>query len=388
MKFDDDLHMAPPEDVPSSPAWDGQGNKCCLAWKSYKDGMETLRARVDCEVYDLITARAVGNPGVLAVRPEGYWIIAPVWDGDKWRCIRFILNDSYPCQQDDLPVNGRFIDSVCMALGDDGAVYLGMAVDNALCSEAKVFRYGKGNCELVLSSSGNIDAYRPALAVVENKPALVYDAWNGNSYQVYMQYEGRCLHISSGKGWDTRPDIVSDDNGCCWICWVRTVDIENPEGVIDSRCEIMLAKVLIAGQPDELELKSFGPVDDLSHGLVDLSSNPRYVWGYLGRRIHPMLLKIPDVELLLWEQKRVHEGETRQNVGVLWCRRLRESKIDESQALDVGGMVYTIPGSHKIDSESFEICCIEGWYEDQRRISLKKSKKTLDTCCINMYTCS
>ena len=42
-------------------------------------------------------------------------------------------------------------------------------------------------------------------------------------------------------------------------------------------------------------------------------------------------------------------------------------------------MAYALPGSREVDEDRFEVCCMTGWYADERRIAFQQvSAQTLD----------
>ena len=73
--------------------------------------METFKAQLGQRKYDLTTARAIGNPAVLAVETDTYWIVAPLWDGQKWECYRFSVDSSGIKQLSSIPGEGKFIEA-------------------------------------------------------------------------------------------------------------------------------------------------------------------------------------------------------------------------------------------------------------------------------------
>jgi len=369
--FENHLHPIPDEGVPSSPAWDAHGVQRCVAWRAYREGQDTLKARVGDQVSVLGVGRAVGDPAVLSVGTDTWWVAAPVQAQGAWRCRRFRVSPSGFEPLPDVPVKGDILESVCLRPGLDHCAYLGLAVGRENRSRVQVFRCSDDSAELIMSSARDVDAQRPAIAAVGRRPIAVYDAWDGHAYQVHAQCGERVVQLSQSSGWHMLPDIVADAEDGAWVVWVRTTDVMSLEDAVDARCEIMATALELDDDRGPC-VQGVRAVDDMSHGLLDLSPEPRGVMGYLGRRRRPMLLRTPAGVLLLWEQKRVHEGRTRQNVGVLWSRCLDRSEVGEAHPLIEGGMAYTLPGSREVDEDRFEVCCMKGWYADERRIAFQR----------------
>lgn len=108
------------------------------------------------------------------------------------------------------------------------------------------------------------------------------------------------------------PTASFDDLGEPLVAMVRTVDVENADGVIDQHNTIVVARRAYEGWEVE-------EVADLAYGLLPRAG----VWGYPGKRRRPFL--VPDDRgglWLLWERKEPHDGNTNNCHGVLLGRRL------------------------------------------------------------------
>ena len=331
-------------------------------------------AAVASKTFELARGRAVGELAVLGVGPDTWWVAAPIYDQDGWRCRRFLVRASGYEPLPDVPVRGAFMDSLCLEAGHDGAVYLGLAVGNERGSSVQAFRCTENAAEQVLSSPSHLSAYRPSLAVAGERLIVAYDAWDGEAHHIYAQHAEDVARLSRPPGRHIRADVAWHEESGVGVCWVRTSDVMNPEGVVDARCEIILSLIEFdpSGGRAAIVARALGPADDMSHGLLDTSPCPRCVWGYLGQRRSPMLLPTPDGMLLLWEQKRAHSGATGENVGVLWSRRLSASRFGEPVPIATGGMGYTLPASQVAEEDCLTICCMEGWSPDDRRIAFRR----------------
>ncbi|MCK5805995.1 MAG: PHP domain-containing protein [Lentisphaeria bacterium] len=103
--------------------------------------------------------------------------------------------------------------------------------------------------------------------------------------------------------------IAADDTP--WVAWIRCVDVENDDGVVDQANEIECARL----QDGKWVRES---IADLRYGLLPKTG----VWGYPGRRRRPYL--VPDERggvWVMWERKEPHDGSTTQVPGVLCARR-------------------------------------------------------------------
>lgn len=365
----------PREGIPYAPAWDGRGEGRCAAWSVYVPGGELLKAQVGESTLEICRARAVGKPAVIQTGDACWQVAVPLYRDRKWYCRRFAVTPSRVVVLSDLSLPGAFIASVRLFLDAEGDVLLALALEQDGVASVQVFKYSGENAERILTSPAELHAHRLAAAMVGGNPAVVYDAWDGRAYHVYMQTGETPIRLSEGEGWHTAPDIVTDIVGRSWVAWLRTSDVTNQQGVFDARCEIMLVRV--TSRPgSEPDIRPFGAVADLSHGLMDVSPDPQSVWGYLGRRRHPMLLRTPAGVELLWEQKDVHNESTLKNFGVLWARRVTSDGVGEVRALAEGALWYEVPGSRLVESERFALCCFEGIAPDPRRVHFKKIAET------------
>lgn len=373
--FEDHLHPLPEEGVPYAPAWDGAPDECCLAWMAYVPGRDLLKGRLGHAEFELCRAPAVGKPAVLQVGPRRWQVAAPVFDGSQWRCRRFAVNSNGVQELTEVAVDAGFLETVRLGLDAQGRILMALAMEHGGAAGVRLLRCDGDTVETVAVSPDSLPAYRPVPAVVGGNPGVIYDAWDGEAYHVYMQQCGDApVRISEGQGWHIAPDIVVDADNRLVVAWVRTTDVISPDGVLDARCELMLAR-LNPNPPQGPEFERFGPVDDLSHGLLDTCPGPKTVWGYCGRRRHPMLLRTPGGVELLWEQKAVHEGLTRKNYGILWARSVTSEGVGEARAIMAGGLAYEIPGSHSV-AGPIAACCMEGMFTDDRRVVLKSAADT------------
>jgi len=367
-----DVNAMPETVVPSSPAWDGHTARRCVAWRAFQPGSETLRARIGEDAADLCAAPAVGDPAVIAADAETFRIAAPVCDNGAWSCRRFLLRDSRREALPDVLPRSRHLQDACLAAGANHTSFLALTVARETRHEVRVYAWGPEQVDQIMASSPNLDSQRPAVCVAEHVPFAAYDAWDGDAYHVYVRSYEKVWRLSRLPGWHTCPDATADQDGNVWITWVRTSDVTNPPGVVDSRCEIMLSCLRRTAE-GKFAPKHLGAVDDLSHGLLDVWPNPKGTWGYLGRRRRPFLVRVGRGMILIWEQKEKHDGPTGRATGVLWSRLISAEDVGPARPLARAAMGYEPPGSRVCAREPWEICAMEGWTPHDRRIVFRET---------------
>jgi hypothetical protein len=375
--FTDYQHPIPPEGVPYQPAWDGSGNDACLAWSAFLPDHMLLRARVgDGSSVVLASGDAVGAPGVVRGGGGGWVVAAPILNDGRWAVRCFAVTEGG--EREELPsfAEGEgLVESVRLAPGDPGPFAAAAAADGT----ATLLRWtaGSASWEPQFAAPTSLHAERPAVHVDGlGAPVLAYDGWDGSGYGVYLQTATAVMEVSHGlPGWHLTPDVLCAADGAIWLAWVRVTDIRSPEGVVDSQNEIVVARVE-AGK-DGLHLRRRRIVDELSHGLTDTSPRPEGVWGYLGRRRHPMLVHAGGRPFLVWEQKRNHSGGTRDNVGVLWERVLEAEAVGEAAPAHCGALGYEVAGSKESADRDYWVACYRGAHTDEREVLLLRRGRNL-----------
>jgi len=122
------------------------------------------------------------------------------------------------------------------------------------------------------------------------------------------------------------------------VAMIRTVDVENEDGVIDQHNSIVVAR----RHDDGWRLEQ---VADLKYGLLPKAG----VWGYPGKRRRPYLLA-DDAggAWLLWERKEPHDQSTRISAGALLGRRFADGAWSEPVRIIEGGYYDYAPAAHGI----------------------------------------
>lgn len=363
------------EEIPYAPAWDGDEEDRCAVWTAYARGGERLKVWIGKEVRELYRANAISGPAIAQTGPGCWQVAAPTWAGGRWSCPRYEVTPAGARELADLPLRDALPGSARL-FQTPGGLVAALAVARAGRYSIRVLRCGRDETQPLFSTPVTLQCQRPALAALGPDAVLAYDAWHGEAYHVFVQRGNTVLRVSGDGGWHLSPDVVADVECRLWLAWVRTSDVVNPQGVLDSRCEIMLA-LLLPKPGGGWEVHPFGAIEDLSHGLLDCAPEPRGVWGYLGRRRHPMLLRTPSGVELLWEQKEFHEEGTLKNTGVLWARRLSVTGLGSPRPLARGALWYEVPASRCVGSDRFALCCFQGIDPEPRRVSFCRVEETV-----------
>ncbi len=375
--FTDHEHPIPPDGVPYRPAWDGDSASACVAWSAYLPDRMLLRARVnDAPSVVLASGEAVGPPAVIRAGGGGWVAAAPISAHKRWAVRCFAVTEGGEREELAPFADGeQLIESVRLARGDAGLFAAAAAAGGA----ATLFRRAAegGDWDKVFAAPVGLHAARPAVHVDGmGAPLLAYDGWDGAGYGVYLQTAAGVVEVSHGlPGWHLAPDVLCAADGAVWLAWVRVTDICSPEGVVDSLNQIVVARV--EATADGLDVRRRRTVDELSHGLTDTSPKPEGVWGYLGRRRHPMLVNAGGRPFLVWEQKRNHHGGTRENVGVLWERLLDRDRIGEAAPAHCGALGYEIAGSKESSGREYRFACYRGAHSDEREVLVLRHGRNL-----------
>ncbi|MEA3400307.1 MAG: DUF3604 domain-containing protein [Armatimonadota bacterium] len=129
------------------------------------------------------------------------------------------------------------------------------------------------------------------------------------------------------------PTVCFDAQGRPWVAMVRTVDVENDDGVIDQHNYVLAACRNNGGWHCQ-------EVADLAYGLLPRAG----VWGYPGRRRRPFIL--PDDRggvWVVWERKEPHDASTLLCSGALLGRRFVDGRCSQPVRIVEGGYMDYAP---------------------------------------------
>ena len=179
--------------------------------------------------------------------------------------------------------------------------------------------------------------YRPKLTRAGETLWLTWEAYVEDGYRLFSRRVREMRHatrLSGGPGWDVLHTACPDSKGRLWIAWVHSQDVENELGVVDQWQSIRAVRC------DGDESWQHPTIADLCHGLLPKTA----VWGYCGRRRHPMLVPDGDRMWVVWERKETHDGSTGQVAGALCGRCFDGQRWSSERQLHRGLVNYVVHG--------------------------------------------
>ena len=178
--------------------------------------------------------------------------------------------------------------------------------------------------------------YRPRLALAGETLWLTWESHGQGTYRVCaapVSDLARAEMVSDGPGWDLLHTSRGDASGRLWLAWVQSQDVEDEHGVVDQWQSI--ETVCHDG-----EWRRQPRVADLCQGLLPKTN----VWGYCGRRRHPMLVANGEGMWVLWERKHPHDGSTLVATGALCGRCADAGQWSPERKLHDGLLYYFVDG--------------------------------------------
>ena len=152
-------------------------------------------------------------------------------------------------------------------------------------------------------------------------------------FGIHCVLDGTVHELSDDGASLLNPTVCATADGTPWMAWIRCVDVENEDGVIDQVNQIECAR--FDGGEWVREIAA-----DLRYGLLPKAA----VWGYPGKRRRPYL--VPDDEgalWLLWERKEPHDGATTLAGGALCARAFHGGRWHEPVRLVEGDYMDYAP---------------------------------------------
>ncbi|MBT3274082.1 MAG: hypothetical protein HN368_13075 [Spirochaetales bacterium] len=370
--LEDTKRSIPATGVVYYPTLDQDGENFCLAWSGYLPDKELLFAKVGGDIVEVCRADAIGPPSV-AGRGRNVWEVTSAVVRNHSRLVeRYLIRDGL-VRPLAAPFQERLSESKIEevktfrprtdsgSLDSSDCTYLAVTSTGSGRRVVELFSCTDDECMPLFESPSHLKCYRPSICVHEHQPVVAYDAWDGESYQIYSQSQSGITRISDGTGWNINTDVMVDSNDTLWACWIHNVDVISSSGVYDGRNTIQVTR-------PSLGQKAIQDVEDISHGLIDTDPEPRGVWGYLGRRRHPMMLQTSSGLKLVWEQKKEHAGPTRRNTGVLWMWDVDSRPGTKPSAFCDDALWYQVPESKQVLGDAFPVACFRGIYTDDRTI--------------------
>ncbi|MBE9478546.1 MAG: DUF3604 domain-containing protein [Chloroflexi bacterium] len=230
---------------------------------------------------------------------------------------------------------------------------------------------------------------RPEVVSCDTELFAVWDSYQEGAYDVVASgfvsgQWSQPFRISSAPGWDLKPSAYSLGGGRFLVLWVKRFDVRCDGGVIDQH-HYLCAALVEEGQVQLLG-GEHGAVADLAHGMLAwLQPEREAIWGYMGRRRHP--LAKPDGNggaWLLWERKEQRDGGTGHVFGQLCGRNLSfDGQLGAPLALAQGALFYDVDPTIPMTSDVLLVGCLEGHIGAERkysvrRLDLSKPQEALD----------
>ncbi|MFO7945193.1 MAG: CehA/McbA family metallohydrolase, partial [Armatimonadota bacterium] len=204
---------------------------------------------------------------------------------------------------------------------------------------------------------------RPVLAPSEDGLWVAWDAFDGDTYNIYScpispDGPGDVQRVDATPQWCTIPALTIDGTGKPFAAWIVADDVMNNDDLFDTAYRIECAArdggewKLVAGADHD------GACVDLRYGL--LLGKPRgWYTSYRGRRRKPVLRTAQDGSVwLIWERKEGHNEGTAAARGLLLGRRYDGQNWSDEKLLNRDMVFYEIErGGGPIDPDALACIC-------------------------------
>jgi len=199
-------------------------------------------------------------------------------------------------------------------------------------------------------SGGGAPAYRPALA--SGPAGEVWAFWDSylpaeRAYAVFgrpvLPAPGPAGRISAPGRNSLKPAAVWAARAGLAVAWLDTEEVTGGAGVLDHWDTIRVATRGAGGWRSTTAEGGEPAVVPLAFGLL-ARMEPEFeaVWGYAGRRRHPILLDGDGSLWLLWE-RRIRSGGQSGEPGRLCARRFEGNRWSAPAVLHEGLVEYAVP---------------------------------------------
>ena len=209
--------------------------------------------------------------------------------------------------------------------------------DHAEGAQRIVYRKHDGS-KAQISQPGKA-CYRPSLAAHQEALIAVWDCYEGREYSVYtraIEPEIGPIDKASGSS-NAMGGFALLDSSIAVFYWVAENDVLG-KGALDQRHRLEVGGVHHGTWQEPHKLA------DLSHGLLSrIEPEVEAIWGYAGRRLHPMLVTDGGI---LWERKAMHSGRSTEP-GQLVTLRVNDEDDERLELiiLHEGLVGYQVPSS-------------------------------------------
>ncbi len=185
----------------------------------------------------------------------------------------------------------------------DGALHVAWE-DHAATPQRIVLRAGG---EAAAVSQPDKPCYRPALAATPDGLWALWDCYEGREYSVYARQVtpalGAIEKLSGSANAMDATAVFGEAAGLVAV-WVTDHDVIG-KGALDQWHKVAAAS-RTGGRWSAPE-----QIADLAHSLLSrIEPEVGPIWGFAGRRLHPMLVEDDGAVWMLWERKVEHDGRS------------------------------------------------------------------------------
>lgn len=313
-----------------------------FVWSAYRDHQERLYSTVLTNGRRAPTLEMGPGEGVywsplLLAHGDQAWTVWQQQIGLEWRIYARRLVGEEWSGAERLSAAGRSTLTPAAEV-HEGELYVAWE-DHATAEERIVLRSPDGEERTV--SQPDRACYRPELSSTPEGLWALWDCYGGLEYSVYArQVEpsmGPIAKLSGARNATDATATYGDDAGLTAV-WVTENDVLG-KGALDQHHKVETAVFQNGSWTAPREIA------DLAHSLlstVDPEVGP--IWGFAGRRLHPMLIEDSGAVWMLWERKVSHAGNSTLP-GELNGRRFDGRNWSEPVKLHEGLVLYDVPGS-------------------------------------------
>jgi len=328
------------------------GGGLTYIWNSYHRHQEKILS-IALEEDRLVRSRLLSagagvyyQPVVVATGPRSGWAFWARQTGPRWQIVgRQLINGDWRPVIALTPQTATALAPAATAMGS--RVFLAWE-DHSVSPQRIFVRLWDGKQWLppLAVSPAGVPAYRPAWAASQDGQLWAFwDSYDGHEYSVHGKQllpQNRPPERLSAPGRDClRPVAVASGDVGIAVAWVSHRNVIGGEGALDHWDTVQVSAYRQGAW------QSLGDAADLRHGLQPRIEPPGGMWGYAGRRRHPMLAEEGNGFWLLWERKAIHDGRS-DTTGQLCGRRFDGTRWMDPVILYDGFVDYRIPTDARI----------------------------------------
>ncbi len=343
--------------LPDGTAW--------IAWRAYYRGEERILARSvtdDGPGREIVVAEpgVHEGPHILPTGPESVRIFWSSWTGKRWQVLgRRMVSGKW---EEPLLLSEKTTDALhprACALAD-GEIGLAFCALRDGVFEVRLRVHSQDRWDDVRTiSDPQVPSFRPTVVRDPKHGSWAFwDAYVDGNYGVFGRRVapklGPIERVSpTGENCLTPVALASKRHGLC-VAWLKSTDVIGGKGAIDQWHTLHMATRGDGGWTLIKDSEGSADAATLTHGLLArMKPKPGGIWGYLGRRRHPMLLDADESVWLLWERKSKHTGGTPSTTGQLIGRSFGGERWQTPVVLHEGLVDYHLPEGAKVDHGRF-----------------------------------